>query len=129
MTSDTEKVTINLGYVDLGRIELLVREGFYTNRSDFIRTAIRARLDAHDETVKGSATRQSLEFGVRSFNAANLEAVRRAGETLHLRIVGLARFEDDVSPELALATVASLQVVGALQAPAEVRAALASRMS
>ena len=127
-SGETEKITINLGYVDLGRIDLLVQEGFYSNRSDFIRTAIRNQIAAHEETVKRSIDRQTMELGLREYTRADLEAVRAAGERLHIKVVGLARIAADVSPELAEATIASLTVLGALQASSEVKAALAERI-
>jgi Arc/MetJ-type ribon-helix-helix transcriptional regulator len=126
--SDTEKITINLGYVDLGRVDLLVQEGFYSNRSDFIRTAIRNQLSAESEVVSQTLTRQTLELGLRDYNRADLEAVRSAKQHLHIKVVGLARIAADVTPELAAATIASITVLGALQASAEVRSVLAGRI-
>lgn len=125
---ENEKITINLGYVDLGRIDLLVQEGFYANRSDFIRTAIRKQLDAHGEAVNQSLVRHTLELGLRDYSRANLEALRDAGQVLHVKVVGLARIASDVTPELARATIGSITVLGGLQATAEVRKALADRI-
>jgi Arc/MetJ-type ribon-helix-helix transcriptional regulator len=124
-TGDTEKITINLGYVDLGRVDLLVHDGFYSSRSDFIRTAIRNQLSTQDDIVSKSMTRQTLELGLRDYSRADLEAVRRAKQKLHIRVVGLARIADDVTPELAVATIGSITVLGALQASVGVKAALA----
>jgi Arc/MetJ-type ribon-helix-helix transcriptional regulator len=126
--AESEKITINLGYVDLGRIDLLVEEGFYSNRTDFIRTAIRNQLGTHAATVTESIVRQTLELGIRDYSRADLETVRRAGQKLRIKVVGLARIASDVSPELALATIQSISVLGALQASAEVKAALADRI-
>lgn len=126
--SDSEKITINLGFVDLGRIDLLVKEGFYSNRSDFIRTAIRNQLDSHVDVVSKSIERYTMELGLRDYSRADLEALRDAGEILHLKVVGLARIEADVTPELALATIGSITVLGALQASAEIKKALAERI-
>ncbi len=116
--SESEKITINLGYVDLGRIDLLVQEGFYSNRSDFIRTAIRNQLAGESEAVKQSTIRQTLELGLRDYSKADLEAMKTAGEKLEIRVLGLARIAPDVTPELALATIESITVLGALQASA-----------
>jgi Arc/MetJ-type ribon-helix-helix transcriptional regulator len=126
--SDTEKITINLGYVDLGRIDLLVQEQFYSNRSDFIRTAIRNQLAAHADAVTQSIDRYTLELGLRDYSRADLEAVKAAGEKLHIKVVGLARIAFDVTPELALATIGSITVLGALQASPAVKSALAERI-
>ena len=126
--SESEKITINLGYVDLGRIDLLVREGFYSNRTDFIRTAIRNQLSAQADAVTQSVVRHTLELGMRQFSRADLEAVKAAGEELHIKVVGLARIAADVTPALARATIASITVLGALQASAEVKSALAGRI-
>jgi Arc/MetJ-type ribon-helix-helix transcriptional regulator len=125
---DSEKITINIGYVDLGHIDLLVREGFYSNRSDFIRTAIRTQLERHTDAVKQSVARRQLDLGLRHYTRANLESARAAGETLHIQVLGLAIIASDVSPDLARATIASLQVLGALQASPEVKAALSDRI-
>ena len=126
--TESEKITINLGFVDLGHIDLLVREGFYSNRSDFIRTAIRNQLDRHADAVKQSVARRHLDLGLRHFTRADLERVRAAGDTLHIQVLGLAVIASDVSPELARATIASINVLGALQASPEVKAALSDRI-
>ncbi|TPW32785.1 CopG family transcriptional regulator [Pararhizobium mangrovi] len=125
---ESEKITINLGPVDLGRIDLLVNEGFYANRSDFIRTAIRNQLANHEETVNRTLDRHTMELGLREYTRADLEAVRDAGERLHIKVVGLARIAGDVPPTLAEATIASITVLGSLQASAEVRKALSGRI-
>ncbi|ACM04284.1 CopG family transcriptional regulator [Cereibacter sphaeroides] len=127
-TSDSEKITINLGPVDLGRIDLLVQEGFYANRSDFIRTAIRNQLGTEADAVTRSIERHTLELGLRDIGRAELEAAQAAGELLHVRVVGLARIAPDVSADLARATIGSLTVLGALQASAEIKAALRDRI-
>ena len=125
---DSEKITINLGYVDLGRIDLLVQEGFYSNRSDFIRTAIRNQLDTHVDAVSKSIERHTMELGLRDYTRADLEALRDEGVTLHVKVVGLARIASDVSPELALDTIGSITVLGALQASPDIKKALADRI-
>jgi Arc/MetJ-type ribon-helix-helix transcriptional regulator len=126
--TDSEKITINLGYVDLGHIDLLVQEGFYSNRTDFIRTAIRNQFDRHTDAVKQSVARHQLDLGLRRYSRQDLEAVLAAGETLHIQVLGLAVIAPDVSPELARATIASLHVLGSLQASTAVKAALGDRM-
>ena len=127
-TPESEKITINLGYVDLGRIDLLVQEGFYSNRSDFIRTAIRNHLDTHADVVTRSVERHTMELGLRDYTRADLEALRDAGEMLHVKVVGLARIEADVTPDLAMQTIGSITVLGALQASPDVKKALADRI-
>src|SRR6202046_679749 len=108
--SDSEKITINLGYVDLGHIDLMVQDGFYSNRTDFIRTAIRNLLGHHADAVRLSVVRRTLELGLRDYNRDNLEAARTAGEKLHINVLGLARIAEDVTPELARAAIASVTV-------------------
>jgi Arc/MetJ-type ribon-helix-helix transcriptional regulator len=125
--SETEKITINLGLVDLGQIDLLVREGFYQNRTDFIRTAIRNQIGEHAEAVKQTVARKTLALGLQNYTRRDLEAVRGAGETLQIRVLGLATIADDVPPELALATIDSIEVLGAFRASPAVKAALADR--
>ena len=126
---DLEKLTVNLGFVDLGQIELLVRNGFYSNRSDFIRTAIRNQLATHAEATRQATTRLTLELGLRHFTRQELEALQKKGEQVDIRVLGLATIADDVSPELATATIASVTVLGAFNASAEVKAALAGRLN
>ena len=125
---DTEKITINLGYVDLGRIDLLVQEGFYSNRSDFIRAAIRGQIAGHDEIVTRSIERHTMELGLRDYHRHDLEALRDAGEILHVKVVGLVRIAADIPVDLALQTIGSITVLGALQASAEIKTALADRI-
>jgi Arc/MetJ-type ribon-helix-helix transcriptional regulator len=125
---ESEKITINLGYVDLGHIDLLVQGGFYSNRTDLIRTAIRNQLAAHADAVKQSIVRQTLELGLRRYSRADLEAVKAAGEKLCIQVVGLATIDDDVTPELASATIEVITVLGALQASKAVKTALADRI-
>ena len=125
--ADSEKITINLGYVDLGHVDLMVQEGFYSNRTDFIRTAIRNQLERHADVVKQSTARKSLDLGLRNYSREDLEAARRAGEKLHINVLGLASIGLDVTPELARATIASVVVLGALHASPAVKAALADR--
>jgi Arc/MetJ-type ribon-helix-helix transcriptional regulator len=125
---DTEKITINVGYVDLGQVDLLVREGFYSNRTDFIRTAIRNQLSAHADVVKKSIVRHTLELGLRHYSREDLEAVKAAGERLHIKVLGLATIASDVTPALALATIESLTILGVLHASTELKAALADRI-
>jgi Arc/MetJ-type ribon-helix-helix transcriptional regulator len=126
--TDTEKITVNLGFVDLGHIDLLVQEGLYSNRTDFIRTAIRNQVERHADVTKQSVSRKSVELGLRHYSRQDLEAAQAAGEMVHIRVLGLARIADDVTPALARATIASVEVLGALHASPAVRAALSDRM-
>jgi Arc/MetJ-type ribon-helix-helix transcriptional regulator len=126
---ETEKITVNLGYVDLGQVDLMVQEGFYSNRTDFIRTAIRNQLERHADVVKQSTARKSLDLGLRNYTRENLEQAQRAGEMLHINVLGLATIGHDVTPELARATIASVSVLGALHATPAVKDALADRTS
>jgi Arc/MetJ-type ribon-helix-helix transcriptional regulator len=125
---ETEKITINLGLVDLGQIDLLVQEGFYSNRTDLIRTAIRNQLTTHADVIKQTVARKSLVLGLQHFSRADLEAVRDAGQKLQIQVLGLASIGADVTPELALATIDSVVVLGALHASPAVKAALAGRI-
>lgn len=126
--SETEKITINLGLVDLGQVDLLVHEGFYSNRTDFIRTAIRNQLTTHAEAVRQSVARRTLVLGLENYTRRDLEAVRESGERLEIKVLGLATIADDVSPELALETIESIVVLGALRASPAVKAALKDRI-
>lgn len=124
---ETEKMTINLGVVDLGQIDLLVQEGFYSNRSDLVRTAVRNQIAAHGDSVKQAVARRTLMLGLQHFSKADLERAKAAGERLRIHVVGLARIADDVSPELARAAIESVSVLGAFHASDKVRRALADR--
>tara|TARA_R110002020_G_scaffold396804_1_gene606949 strand:+ start:210 stop:620 length:411 start_codon:yes stop_codon:yes gene_type:complete len=126
--ADSEKITINLGHVDLGQIDLLVQEGFYANRTDCIRTAIRNQLSRHEDAMRKTVERRDIELGVRRYTRADLQTAKDAGTRLAIQVLGLAVIADDVSPELAVETIASLEVLGALQAPATVKAALKDRI-
>ena len=125
---ETEKITINLGVIDLGQIDLLVQEGFYSNRTDFIRTAIRNQLATLAEVVKQTVARKTLVLGLQHYTRQDLEAVRASGQKLQIHVLGLASIAEDVSPELARATIDSLVVLGALHASPAVKAALADRI-
>ena len=123
-----EKITINISLVDLGQIDLLVREGFYTNRTDFIRTAIRNQLRTTGEAISQTVARKTLVLGTEHYNRSTLEQLRASGQTVDIRVIGLASIADDVSPELALATITSVEVLGAFRARPAVKAALATRI-
>lgn len=125
---ETEKITINLGFVDLGRIDLLVRDGFYTNRTDLIRTAIRNQLARHDAVVDRAVNRDGLDLGLRHYGRTELERLRDRGETVRINVLGLVSIAADVTPELARATIESISVLGALHASPAVKAALADRL-
>jgi Arc/MetJ-type ribon-helix-helix transcriptional regulator len=127
--TDSEKITINLGLVDLGQIDLLVEEGFYTNRTDLIRTAIRNQLTTHAEVLRQTVARRTLVLGLQEFSRRDLEAVRKSGAKLRIHVLGLVRIADDVTPELARETIESIAVLGAMHASPAVKAALAERTS
>ena len=126
--SESEKITINVGFVDLGHIDLLVREGFYSNRTDFIRTAIRNQLASHADALKQSIVRRTLELGLRRVSRQELETSKAKGVRLQIQVVGLATIDDDVTPELARETIESITVLGALHASKEIKSALADRI-
>jgi Arc/MetJ-type ribon-helix-helix transcriptional regulator len=125
----TEKITINIGLVDLGQIDLLVREGFYANRTDFIRSAIRAQLATRASAVNDTVARRTLVLGTQHYSRSDLEQVLAARQKVHIRVLGLATIADDVTPELARRTIASVEVLGAFRASAAVKAALADRIA
>jgi Arc/MetJ-type ribon-helix-helix transcriptional regulator len=128
-TAESEKITVNLGFVDLGRVDLLVRDGFYANRADFIRTAVRNQLERQDDAVRQSVARRQLRLGLSHYTKKDLEAARDAGTALQIQVLGLASIAGDVTPELARAAIASVEVLGAFQASPAVKAALADRTS
>ena len=124
---DSEKITVNFGFVDLGRVDLMVRDGFYANRADFIRTAVRNQLERQDDAIRQSVARRQLSLGLSHYSKRDLEAARDAGAPLHIQVLGLASIADEVTPELARGAIASVQVLGAFQASVAVKAALADR--
>ncbi|HEU4851245.1 MAG TPA: CopG family transcriptional regulator [Telluria sp.] len=125
---DTDKVTVNVGLVDLAQMDLLIGEGFYTNRTDFVRTAIRNLLGQHAEAIRQTVLRKRFVTGLQTYSRADLERVVAAGEQLEIHVLGLATLEDDVTPELAVAAIASIRVLGAFIAPPAVKSALADRI-
>jgi Arc/MetJ-type ribon-helix-helix transcriptional regulator len=127
--ADSEKITINLGFVDLGQIDLIVSDGFYSNRTDFIRSAIRSHLDKHRETLAKSLERKNFDLGLHDYSREFLEELKKSGKTVNIRVIGLARIADDVSAELARSTIASISVLGAFQASSSVKAALSHLFS
>jgi Arc/MetJ-type ribon-helix-helix transcriptional regulator len=126
--SESEKITVNLGFVDLGHIDLLVEDGFYSNRADFIRTAIRNQVLAHGEVLKTSVARRSMVLGLQRFTRQDLEKVLASGEQLHIQVLGLATIDPDVTAQLASRAIGSITVLGALRASPQVKAALADRI-
>ena len=126
--AESEKITINVGFVDLGHIDLLVEEGFYSNRTDFIRTAIRNQVLTHGDVLKNTVARRSMVLGLQRFTRQDLEKVLAAGEQLHIQVLGLATIDDDVPAQLASRAIGSITVLGALRASPEVKAALADRI-
>lgn len=126
---DSEKITVNLGFVDLGRVDLMVRDGFYANRADFIRTAVRNQLDRQEDAVRQALGRRKLSLGLSHYGRRDLEAARDAGVPVHIHVLGLVSIADDVTPELARAAIASVQVLGAFHASAAVKAALSDRIA
>jgi len=126
--SDSEKITINLGAIDLGQIDLLVQEGFYSNRTDLIRTAIRNQFGTHADALRQTVARRTLVLGLQEFSRRDLEAARKSGTRLRIHVLGLVRIADDVSPALALQAIESIAVLGALHASPAVKAALAERI-
>jgi Ribbon-Helix-Helix transcriptional regulator family len=126
--AESEKITINVGFIDLGHIDLLVEEGFYSNRSDFIRTAIRNQVLAHGDVLKNSVARRSMVLGLQRFTRQDLEKVVASGEQLHIQVLGLATIDDDVSAQLASRAIGSITVLGALRASPQVKAVLANRI-
>ena len=128
MAAEAEKITLNLGHIDLGQIDLLVQEGYYSNRTDFIRTAIRNQLATHAEAVKQTVARKTLVLGLQHYTREHLEALRATGQHVQINVLGLASIAEDVSPELALATIDSVVVLGAFRASDAVKRALEDRI-
>jgi Arc/MetJ-type ribon-helix-helix transcriptional regulator len=124
----TEKITLNLSLIDLGQIDLLVQEGFYANRTDFLRTAARAQLSVHADALQRTVERKTIVLGLESYTRQQLEDLRTAGRHLQIRVLGLATIADDVTPELARETIESVEVLGAFRASSAVKAALRDRI-
>jgi Arc/MetJ-type ribon-helix-helix transcriptional regulator len=126
--ADTEKITINLGVVDLGKIDLLVEQGFFTNRTDFIRTAIRHHLDKHDTQLQETITRNNFAVGIMVYTASGLQKRLEKGEMLDIMVVGMFVLSEGITPELARNTINSIKVLGIFEASKEVKEALADRI-
>ena len=125
--SDTEKITINMSAVDLGRVDLLVDEGFYSNRSDFIRSAIRKELDVHRDMVVQAVSRKKMVIGVVMYSRHDLEIAQAKGVVYDIKVVGTVILDSSISPELALATISRVKIYGILHASPAVKEALADR--
>lgn len=125
--ADTEKITLNMNIVDLGQIDLLVSQGFYTNRTDFIRTAIRNQLQTHSSQVEALVTRRTMAMGVFGYNRKDLEKALAEGSQLSIKVVGMLKLADDIPPELARQAIQSIEVLGVFSAPEPVKQALADR--
>lgn len=126
--SETEKITVNIGIVDLGRIDLLVQEGFYSSRADFIRTAIRYQLEKQKTAVDSITTRKSMVIGTLGYNRRNLEEKREEKEMINVKVIGMFILADDVTPKLALDTIQSVTIRGVFKAPEDVKKALSDRL-
>lgn len=126
--ADTEKITINLGVVDLGKIDLLVEQGFYTNRTDFIRTAIRTNLDKHQEAVQETIARKNFVAGILVYDSQDLLKRQEKGEMMDIHIIGMLVLSKDISPELAASTINSIRVFGVFKASPEVKEALGDKI-
>lgn len=127
--SETEKITINLGPVDLGQIDLLVEQGLYSNRTDLIRTAIRNQIEKHNTVIEEVSVRHSYSLGVLIYNARDLEKLRDEGRKLSIRIVGMLTLTSSITPNLALETIESIWIRGKLIAPKAVLEALGDRIN
>jgi Arc/MetJ-type ribon-helix-helix transcriptional regulator len=125
---DSEKITINMSAVDLGKIDLLVQEGLYSNRTDFIRTAIRSQLEKHSFEIQQSVTRHSFSIGVVSYNRVDLEKRKQKGEKMNIAVMGLLQLQEDIPAELAAETIESVRVRGVFIASEAVKAALSERI-
>ncbi|NNG23470.1 CopG family transcriptional regulator [Telluria aromaticivorans] len=125
---DSDKVTVNVGLVDLAQMDLLVNEGFYSNRTDFVRTAIRNQLQVHAESIRQTVVRKRYVLGQHRYSRRELEEVIASGQRLEIHVLGLAVIEDDVTPELADQAIASVQVLGAFIAAPATRQVLADRI-
>ncbi len=126
--ADIEKITINLSVVDLGKIDLLVSEGFYANRTDLIRTAVRKELDKHESVVEKAVVRRAAVVGAVSVSRKELEKRQAKGEKVSYKVLGALFFDDDIPPELAQATVESIKVLGVFRANKAIKVALAARI-
>lgn len=126
--SDTEKITVNIGIVDLGRVDLLVQEGFYASRADFVRTAIRNQLERQRSAVDSITTRKSMVIGTLSYNHHELDQKREDNEMINVKVIGMFILTDDVTPQLALDTIQSVTVRGVFKAPEDVKEALKDRL-
>jgi|MTBAKSStandDraft_2_1061841.scaffolds.fasta_scaffold03697_6 Arc/MetJ-type ribon-helix-helix transcriptional regulator len=126
--SDTEKITINMSAVDLGKVDLLVNEGLYSNRTDFIRTAIRSQLEKHTFEIQQSVTRHSSVIGVLSYSRVDLEKRKQKGKKMSFSVIGMLILQNDIPPELAAEVIEEIKVRGIFNASPEVKAALADRI-
>lgn len=126
--SDSEKITVNVGSVDLGRMDLLVQEGFYSNRADFIRTAIRNQLERQSTAVDSITNRKSMVIGTQVYTRKELEEKRENNELVNVKVIGMLILTDDITTALALETIQSVTVRGVFKASEDVKTALKDRI-
>jgi len=123
----TEKATINIGIMELAQIDLLVENMIYTNRSDFIRTAIRNQLEMHKSDIERlylQTKANSFEpesqvqggIGIYRLRKAALSDAMKSNKKLHIMVMGILLIDKDISPELFEATVESIKIYGKIQA-------------
>lgn len=120
-----EKITINMEPVDLGRIDVLVAQGLFANRTDLIRTAIRNLLDRHDTVINEVVVKQSFAVGVMHVGRRDLEQRVAAGERIAVRVIGMLSIASDVDASLARDAIESITVHGVYRAPDQVKALFA----
>lgn len=126
--ADTEKITVNMNVVDLGQVDLLVEQGFYSNRTDFIKTAIRNQISKHEVELRDTIVRKTFIMGVSHYDRKSLENDLHEKNMLEVKVVGMLILDHDITPELALKTIKSVKVYGTLRASEEVREALKDRI-
>jgi len=125
---DTEKITINMSAVDLGKVDLLVQEGFYSNRTDFIRTAIRNQLDKHNLEIQQSVSRNNYGVGVLFYSRSDIERFKAKGQKVNIKMIGMLSLASDIPADLARDVIESIKVLGIFIVSDEVKAALSDRM-
>jgi Arc/MetJ-type ribon-helix-helix transcriptional regulator len=125
--SKPQQLNVTMDAEEIHQVDLMVEQGLYASRKDFLQLAARNLLREHGVEVPRPMTGELKVAGIAVHNRKSLEKLRAAGRQLELNVTGIFRLADDVTPELACAVIKSLTLRGTFEASAEVKATLKDR--
>lgn len=122
--NSTEKITINVNTSDLGKIDLLIHEGYYSNRTDFIKSAIKSQVNKHDDEINmilSSKKKKDWFVGVYVLTEDELQALKRYGRKKAIRGMGLLIVDKDVSLDLMKTSISAIETYGVCRCSSEIK--------